>query len=86
MKNHLKFAAAAACGAGMLALASGSASAAVACNGEGQCWHVRGHYTYPAEAGIVIHPDGWKWGATDHFVWRDHPGRGYWRNGVWIKL
>jgi hypothetical protein len=86
MKNYLKFAAAAACGAGMLALTAGSASAAVACNGAGECWHVKGHYAYPAEAGIVIHPTGWKWGPNEHYTWRDHPGRGYWRNGVWIKL
>jgi hypothetical protein len=86
MKTTIKLAAAALFGAGMLALSAGSASAAVACNGAGECWHVRGHYTYPPEAGIVIHPEGWKWGPTEHFAWRDHAGRGYWRNGIWVKF
>ncbi|MGH6878252.1 MAG: hypothetical protein ACREHV_12895 [Rhizomicrobium sp.] len=86
MKTYLKFAAAAVFGAGMLALTAGSGSAAVVCNSYGSCWHVRHAYTYPAEAGIVVHPNGWRWGPKEHFVWREHPGRGYWRNGVWIKL
>ena len=24
-----------------------------------------------------IHPDTWKWGEGEHFVWKEHPGRGY---------
>ena len=86
MKTSLKLVAAALFGAGMLALDAGSASAAIACNGAGQCWHVRNNYAYPAAAGIVIHPDGWRWGPGAHFVWREHPGRGYWRNGVWVRF
>ncbi len=86
MKTSLKIAAASLLGAGFMALSVASASAAVACNGAGECWHVRNAYRYPAEAGIVIHPEGWKWGPTEHFVWRDHPGRGYWRNGIWVKF
>jgi hypothetical protein len=86
MKTTLKFAVATLFGASMLALTAGSASAAVACNAAGECWHVKNAYKYPAEAGVVIHPTGWKWGRTEHYTWRDHPGRGYWRNGIWIKF
>lgn len=86
MRAYLKFAAAAALGAGMLAMTVGSASAAVVCNAYGACWHVRHPYAYPPEARIVIHPNGWHWGRREHYVWRDHPGRGYWRNGVWITF
>lgn len=86
MKSSLKYAAAAVFGAGMLALTAGSASASIVCNGAGECWHVRRPYTYPPEAGIVVHPEGWKWGPDVHYTWREHPGRGYWRNGVWVRL
>ena len=61
-----------------------SASAAIACNREGECWHVRHRYMYRPEFGLVIHPDGWRWRAHERFVWREHEGRGYWRGGVWV--
>lgn len=77
--------AAAAAVVGLTALAT-SASAAVVCNREGECWHVRGHYTYRPEFGIVVHPNNWRWGEHEKFVWREHEGRGYWRNGVWIRF
>ena len=86
MKTTFKIAAAAMFGAGLLALTAGSAAAAIACNGAGECWHVRNAYKYPAEAGIVIHPTGWKWGRTEHYTWHDHVGRGYWRNGLWVTF
>lgn len=86
MKTTLKIAAAAVFGAGMLALTAGSASAAIACNAAGECWHVRNAYRYPPMAGIVIHPEGWRWAPGAHVVWREHVGRGYWRNGIWIKF
>lgn len=86
MKAYQKLAAAAVMGAGLLALAAGSASAAIVCNAYGACWHVRNPYAYPPEAGIVVHPNGWRWGPGVHYVWREHPGRGYWRNGVWITF
>ena len=60
------------------------AAAFIACNREGECWHVRDRYEYRPEFGVVIHPDNWRWGRRDHFVWREHDGRGYWRGGVWI--
>lgn len=62
------------------------ASAAVVCNAEGACWHVRHPYTYPPAAGVVVHPNNWRWGPNEHYAWRDHPGRGYWRNGVWVTF
>jgi hypothetical protein len=70
---------------GLTAVAS-SASAAIACNREGECWHVRNAYNYRPEFGIVVHPNGWRWGAHEHWRWREHTGRGYWRNGVWIRF
>lgn len=86
MKKYMKLAAAAALGASAMALTTLDASASVVCNAAGECWHVRHPYAYPVGVGVVVHPDGWRWGPADHFVWREHPGRGYWRNGVWIRL
>ncbi|HEY5047006.1 MAG TPA: hypothetical protein VII49_03170 [Rhizomicrobium sp.] len=86
MKASLKLAAAALLGAGTLALTATSASAEIACNGDGQCWHVHRHYNYQPDFGVVVHPDNWKWGANDHYVWHEHPGRGYWRNGAWVRF
>ena len=87
MKTTVKLAAAAILGVSALAFIATDASAAVACNAAGECWHVRGRgWAYPAEAGVVIHPEGWRWGPRDKFVWREHPGRGYWRGGVWVRL
>jgi hypothetical protein len=73
-------------GAGALAVAATSASAAVVCNGEGACWHTHDTYTYPTGVGIVVHPDDWKWHHHDHYTWREHEGRGYWHNGVWVTF
>jgi len=88
MKFGAKSAIAAAVVAAGVALSATSASAYVACNGEGQCWHVHRHayYNYNPGFGIVVHPDNWRWGANDHYTWREHGGRGYWRNGVWIRF
>lgn len=63
-----------------------TASAAVACNREGECWHVKNRYNYKPEFGVVIHPNGWRWAAHEKYRWREHTGRGYWRNGVWIRF
>lgn len=86
MRKYLKLAAAAAFVTGTLALTATSASADIACNREGQCWHVRHHYVYRPEFGVVIHPETWVWGPSEHYVWREHRGRGYWRSGVWIRF
>ena len=74
---------------GALALSAAGASAEIACNDEGECWHIKGKADfYKPEHGIHIHPDSWKWGEKEHFKWREHEGegRGYWKSGVWIKL
>jgi hypothetical protein len=85
MKSAVLIAAAALLGAGALSIST-SASAAVACNAEGHCWHVARTYAYKPEYGVVVHPNNWKWGPNEHYEWREHAGRGYWRNGVWIKF
>jgi len=86
MKTITKLAAAALLSAATLAVTATSASAYIACNREGVCWHVHDRYAYRAEYGVVIHPDNWRWRARDHYVFRDHEGRGYWRNGIWITF
>ncbi|MBS0335104.1 MAG: hypothetical protein JSS35_20240 [Proteobacteria bacterium] len=87
MKSTTKIALAAAIAVGGFGLAATSASADIVCNGENECWHVRHHhYDYRPEWGVVVHPDHWRWGAADHYRWREHTGRGYWRNGVWIRF
>jgi hypothetical protein len=86
MKNFSKILAAAALSASALALSATSASAYIACNRFGECWHVRSHYTYRPEFGVVVHPNNWRWGVREHYTWREHTGRGYWRNGVWITF
>ena len=53
-----------------------NASAAVVCSGK-VCWHAREAFEYPAAAGVVVHPDDWRWGPRERFVWREHEGRGY---------
>ena len=64
-----------------------NASAAVVCNDEGDCWHVRGEANYyKPEHRIHVHPDGWSWGESERYRWREHDGHGYWRGGVWIGL
>ena len=40
-------------------------------------------FTISPSATIVVHPNEWKWGANDHFKWREHEGRGYWNRGEW---
>ncbi|HTU00080.1 MAG TPA: hypothetical protein VMF58_18665 [Rhizomicrobium sp.] len=65
-----------------------SASAAIVCNREGECWHVKGRYAYDAGWGLVVHPNNWRWGPREKFVWREpaREERGYWRGGVWVKF
>ena len=33
---------------------------------------------------VVVHEDDWKWGPHEHFAFREHEGRGYWRGSRWI--
>ena len=88
MKNGTKAVIAGLAAAAGLALTASSASAYVACNADGDCWHVHhhGYYNYQPAWGITVHPDNWRWGANDHYRWHDHAGRGYWRNGAWIRF
>jgi hypothetical protein len=86
MKKLLKIAAVATLAVSGLALSASSASAAIVCNRFGACWHVRQAYTYRPEYGLVVHEDNWHWGPTEHYRWREHAGRGYWRSGVWIRF
>ncbi len=68
------------------ALTATAASAEIVCNGEGECWHAREHAEYKPEFGVRVHPDDWKWKESEHYKWREHEGRGYWRNGIWIDI
>jgi hypothetical protein len=86
MKNVVKLAAAALLSAVGLAVTASSASAYIVCNREGECWHVHSRYAYHPEFGLAVHPDGWAWGANEHYVWREHRGRGYWHNGIWVRF
>ncbi len=73
-------------GGGMLLASTLPASAAIVCNRQGVCWHAPRPYAYPRGYGIVVHPNSWRWGPGARYVWREHPGRGYWRNGIWISF
>ena len=86
MKTITKLASAALLGVAAAAITATSASAWIACNREGECWHVKDRYAYRAEYGIVIHKDDWRWRDREHYVWREHEGRGYWHNGLWISF
>jgi hypothetical protein len=73
--------------AGALALAATTASAEIACNAEGDCWHVKRHDYHP-DLKLSIHPDNWKWAEheKEKYKWREHEGHGYWRGGTWIEI
>ena len=86
MKLAPKIAAAALLGLGAVSLTATAASAAIVCNGEGACWHVRRPYAYAPAYGVVVHPNGWRWGPGERYAWREHAGRGYWRGGVWVPF
>ena len=70
----------------LLGLSSLSASARIVCNEGGDCWHVHDDYAYPPSAGVVIHPDDWRWKEGEHYTWREHPGRGYWHGDAWAPF
>jgi hypothetical protein len=48
----------------LLGFSSLSAYPRVVCNADGDCWHIHEDYAYPPAAGIIIHPDDWKWKAS----------------------
>lgn len=75
-----------AAGAAVL-LSATAASADVACNDEGDCWHVKEKHEYRPEFKVRVYPDNWKWANSEekNHRWREHEGRGYWgKGGVWI--
>ena len=88
MKNITKAAFAAMLAVGGLSVAATSASAAIVCNNDGDCWHVKDHYDYPASYGVVVHDDNWKWEDRDaaRYRWREHEGRGYWHDNTWVTF
>jgi hypothetical protein len=57
-----------------------NASAAIVCSGN-VCWHVTERYDYPPSAGIVIHEDTCR--AGPGIAFREHEGRGYWKDDTW---
>lgn len=67
---------------GTLCLSQAS-NAAVVCNSDGDCWHAHETYAYPPDAGIVVHPDAWRWGPEAHYKWHEHEGRGFWGHDGW---
>lgn len=73
---------------GTAVVTTSPASAYVVCNREGDCWHTDSRYRYPG-SGYTYHPDHWyfheTWNSDRHF--REYNrGRGYWRNGVWMRF
>jgi len=72
--------------AGTLLLTAQAASARIACNSDGDCWHVHGDFEFKPEIGVVVHPDDWKWKESEHFRWHEHEGRGYWKGGDWKEF
>lgn len=86
MKFNPKLAAVALVSAGALVGFASSASAAIVCNAANVCWHVKGRYHYKPEFGVVVHDNHWRWGANDHYTWREHRGRGYWRDNAWVRF
>jgi hypothetical protein len=71
----------------ILTISSVAASAYVACVPLGLvCWHAKERYTYPAESKVVIHDDSWKWAPAEKYSWREHEGRGYWRDNAWVEF
>lgn len=71
---------------GALAGMATAAEARIVCNNAGYCWHVRNTYAYRPEYGLVVHEDNWRWGPNEHYTWREHRGRGYWRDGAWVRF
>jgi hypothetical protein len=84
MRLLAKTAVGAALGAAVLAGSVAIASAAIACRGN-VCWHTSEWYDYPSESRVIIHPDGWRWGPRERYMWREHEGRGYWRGDRWLE-
>ena len=72
--------------AAALAMSVTGARAEIVCNDAGECWHAREHAEYKPELRLRVHPDDWQWGESERYRWREHEGRGYWRDDVWIDI
>lgn len=86
MNTRSKIVALALCAFGALAFFSLGASAQIVCNADGDCWHAHTVFAYPPSVQVVIHPGDWHWREGEHFAWKEHAGRGYWRNGRWLSF
>ncbi len=84
MKALLKILLGVGLGVGIISVAATSASAAIVCSGH-TCWHTHQSYDYPHSARIVVHEDDWHWRPREHYVFREHEGRGYWRGRNWVE-
>ena len=69
-----------------LLMGTSPASAQIGCSKFGECWHVREYYVFRPEFGVTVHPDNWRPDRHEHVRWRDHAGRGYWHEGIWINF
>ena len=49
------------------------------------CWHTTERYDCPKESRVVVHEDTWKPTADAKITFREHAGRGFWRDGEsWV--
>jgi hypothetical protein len=71
-------------GFGVLAFSAMKASADIVCNDSRVCWHTHNPYDYPPEAHVTVHENEWHWGPNEHYIFREHAGRGYWMGDNWI--
>jgi hypothetical protein len=61
-------------------------SSVIVCNDAGYCWHAEQSYDYPSGVQVYVHPQDWVWNDGDHYVWREHSGRGYWQGDQWMAF
>ena len=53
---------------------------------DGDCWHTQTDYEYRPEMGLTVHPEDWKWKEGEHHQWREHAGKGYWKDNAWKEF
>lgn len=70
-----------------VSFAAAPAIADVACNSNGDCWHVSQRYTtYPSALGVTFYNDDWhaKHMHDTHYHWYDrNDDQGYYMHGEW---
>jgi hypothetical protein len=88
MRNSVKFMILPLSALAVFGASSINASARIVCNEGGACWHVHEDYAFPPTAGVIIHPDDWRWKEGERYTWREppHPGRGYWKGEEWAPF